>query len=56
MACSCHAVQMGWDLNMGMRSTAGMRLWDVRFNGTRVAYEISLQEAAAGACSPFLLD
>eukprot|EP00198_Chlamydomonas_reinhardtii_P004412 XP_001693748.1 copper amine oxidase, amiloride-sensitive [Chlamydomonas reinhardtii] len=42
-----HISWMGWDLNMGMRSTAGMRLWDVRFNGTRVAYEISLQEAAA---------
>ncbi|KAG2436617.1 hypothetical protein HYH02_011552 [Chlamydomonas schloesseri] len=53
-----HVNWMGWDLNLGMRSTAGMRLWDVRFNGTRVAYEISLQEASAAyggdsASSPF---
>ncbi|KAG2443775.1 hypothetical protein HXX76_002119 [Chlamydomonas incerta] len=53
-----HVSWMGWDLNLGMRSTAGTRLWDVRFNGTRVAYEISLQEAAAAygadpASSPF---
>ncbi|KAG2490346.1 hypothetical protein HYH03_011293 [Edaphochlamys debaryana] len=49
---------MGWQLNLGLRSSCGMRLWDVRFNGTRVAYELSLQQASAAyggdpASSPF---
>ncbi|MBN3303035.1 AOC1 oxidase, partial [Amia calva] len=37
----------GWSFAFRVRSSAGMQLFDLRFNGERVAYEISLQEAIA---------
>lgn len=32
-------------MQVGVRPSGGLRVWDVRFGGERVAYEISLQEA-----------
>ncbi|NXU48633.1 AOC1 oxidase, partial [Turnix velox] len=37
----------GWSLAFRLRSSAGLQLFDVRFNGERVAYEVSVQEAIA---------
>ncbi|KAM8810433.1 diamine oxidase [copper-containing] [Eudromia elegans] len=44
----------GWSLAFRLRSSAGLQLFDLRFNGERVAYELSVQEAAAfyGGHSP----
>ncbi|KAJ6666652.1 hypothetical protein lerEdw1_020376 [Lerista edwardsae] len=44
----------GWSLAFRLRSSTGMQLFDVRFNGERVAYEVSVQEAIAfyGGNSP----
>ncbi|XP_045207437.2 amiloride-sensitive amine oxidase [copper-containing]-like [Mercenaria mercenaria] len=33
-----------WNFNYHMRPTTGLQIFDVKFNGTRIAYEISLQE------------
>ena len=38
---------MNWRLDFGIRPTAGLGLFDVRFKGKRIAYEISLQEGIA---------
>jgi len=38
---------MGWDFHIGMRSSAGPALYDVRFNNSRILYELSMQEAAS---------
>lgn len=35
----------GWSFSYGVRSSAGLQIFDLCFNGERVAYEISLQEA-----------
>lgn len=35
----------GWSFSYGVRSSAGLQIFDLRFNGERVAYEISVQEA-----------
>lgn len=37
----------GWSFAYGIRATAGLQVFDLRFNGERIAYEISLQEAIA---------
>ncbi|KAJ3611180.1 hypothetical protein NHX12_021196 [Muraenolepis orangiensis] len=37
----------GWSFAYRMRSSAGLQIFDLRFNGERIAYEISLQEAIA---------
>ncbi|CAF98843.1 unnamed protein product, partial [Tetraodon nigroviridis] len=37
----------GWSFTYGVRSSAGIQIFDLRFNGERVAYEVSLQEAIA---------
>ncbi|NXY83474.1 AOC1 oxidase, partial [Alcedo cyanopectus] len=37
----------GWSLAFRLRSSAGLQLFDLRFNGERVAYEVSVQEAVA---------
>uniref|UniRef100_A0A8C8VN60 Amine oxidase n=1 Tax=Pelusios castaneus TaxID=367368 RepID=A0A8C8VN60_9SAUR len=37
----------GWHLAVRLRSSAGLQLFDVRFNGERLAYELSVQEAVA---------
>ncbi len=43
-----HIEWMGWELDVSNRPTSGLGSWDIRFQGERVAYEISLQEAFAG--------
>ncbi|XP_015264105.1 PREDICTED: amiloride-sensitive amine oxidase [copper-containing] [Gekko japonicus] len=44
----------GWSLAFRLRSSTGLQLFDVRFNGERVVYELSVQEAVAfyGGSSP----
>ncbi|NXT52652.1 AOC1 oxidase, partial [Pluvianellus socialis] len=37
----------GWSLAFRLRSSAGLQLFDLRFNGERLAYEVSVQEAVA---------
>uniref|UniRef100_A0A8V5G4C9 Amine oxidase n=1 Tax=Melopsittacus undulatus TaxID=13146 RepID=A0A8V5G4C9_MELUD len=37
----------GWSLAFRLRSSAGLQLFNLRFNGERVAYEVSVQEAIA---------
>jgi len=39
---------MGWEASVGIRSSAGIRVSDVRFKGERVVYEMALQQAASG--------
>lgn len=34
---------MGWSLSLGHKPTAGVSFWDIRFNGERIIYELSLQ-------------
>ncbi|KAF6249317.1 copper amine oxidase [Scenedesmus sp. NREL 46B-D3] len=43
---------MGWSLAMGHSPTAGLSFWDVRFQGQRLLWELSLQEAYAGYGGP----
>lgn len=44
----------GWSLAFRLRSSTGLQVFDVRFNGERIAYELSVQEAIAfyGGSSP----
>ncbi|CAL8292200.1 unnamed protein product [Lota lota] len=37
----------GWSFAYRVRSSAGLQIFDLRFNGERIAYEIGLQEAIA---------
>lgn len=37
----------GWSFAYGVRSSTGIHIFDLRFNGERIAYEVSLQEAIA---------
>ncbi|NWS42231.1 AOC1 oxidase, partial [Probosciger aterrimus] len=37
----------GWSLAFRLRSSAGLQLFNLRFNGERLAYEVSVQEAIA---------
>ncbi|XP_058713872.1 membrane primary amine oxidase-like isoform X3 [Poecile atricapillus] len=39
------SVEKGWSFAFGMSVSAGLRLFDIRHRGERVAYEISVQEA-----------
>ncbi|XP_028675635.1 retina-specific copper amine oxidase isoform X3 [Erpetoichthys calabaricus] len=38
---------LDWSFTFGVSTLTGMRLFDVRFRGERIAYEISVQEAAS---------
>lgn len=51
---SNHIEYMGWSFDFRVRSSSGPQLFDIRFNGVRIVYELSLQEAAAfyGGYSP----
>ncbi|XP_053116348.1 amiloride-sensitive amine oxidase [copper-containing] isoform X2 [Hemicordylus capensis] len=44
----------GWSLAFRLRTSTGLQLFDVRFNGERIAYELSVQEAVAfyGGATP----
>ncbi|XP_043923932.1 amiloride-sensitive amine oxidase [copper-containing]-like [Protopterus annectens] len=37
----------GWSFAFRVRTTAGLQLFDICFNGERIAYEVSIQEAIA---------
>ncbi|XP_050399517.1 amiloride-sensitive amine oxidase [copper-containing] [Patella vulgata] len=41
-----HVQYVGWNFNFRMRTSTGLQIFDVRFQGERIAYELSLQEAA----------
>ena len=41
-----HVQYMNWNFNIRMRSSTGIQLFDVSFQSERIAYEISLQDAA----------
>eukprot|EP00930_Biecheleria_cincta_P082953 TRINITY_DN72588_c0_g1_i1.p1 TRINITY_DN72588_c0_g1~~TRINITY_DN72588_c0_g1_i1.p1 ORF type:complete len:846 (-),score=101.57 TRINITY_DN72588_c0_g1_i1:131-2668(-) len=38
---------MGWSFFASIRPVTGLAVWDLRFKGQRVVYELSLQESAA---------
>ncbi|XP_014430383.2 amine oxidase [copper-containing] 3 isoform X1 [Pelodiscus sinensis] len=42
-----HVLFQAWSFSFGMDVNTGPRLFDIRFNGERVVYELSLQEALA---------
>ena len=42
-----HVSYMSWSFNFRMDSNSGMQVYDIKFNGQRIIYELSLQEAAA---------
>ena len=45
---SGHNVEyMKWSFDFRSRSSSGLQLFDIRFDGQRIVYELSLQEAAA---------
>uniref|UniRef100_A0ACB8EUF9 Uncharacterized protein n=1 Tax=Sphaerodactylus townsendi TaxID=933632 RepID=A0ACB8EUF9_9SAUR len=49
---------MSWSFAFGMEVNRGPRLFDVRFEGERIAYELSVQDAASlyGSNSPATMD
>ena len=42
-----HVEYMKWSFDLRFRSSSGLQLFDIRFYGQRIVYELSLQEAAA---------
>ena len=42
-----HVENMKWSFDFRSRSSSGLQLFDIRFNGQRIVYELSLQEASA---------
>ena len=42
-----HVEYMKWSFDFRSRSSTGMQLFDIKFDGERIVYELSLQEAAA---------
>jgi len=44
----------GWSFDFGVRANLGARLFDVRYEGARIVYELSLQELVSftGANTP----
>ncbi|NWY70491.1 AOC3 oxidase, partial [Erithacus rubecula] len=42
-----HVTFQGWSFAFGMNPNTGPRLFDIRFRGERIVYELSLQEALA---------
>ncbi|XP_063434570.1 amiloride-sensitive amine oxidase [copper-containing]-like [Mytilus trossulus] len=41
-----HLTYMKWNMNMKMRSSSGLQIFDIRFNDERIIYELSFQEVA----------
>ena len=37
--------RLGHMMQVGIRPSGGLRLWDIQFNGQRIVYELALQEA-----------
>ncbi|XP_058045121.1 membrane primary amine oxidase-like [Ahaetulla prasina] len=52
-----HVTFLNWSFAFGIDASRGPRIFDVRFNGERIIYELSLQEATAiyGSNSPTLM-
>ena len=42
-----HVTYVGWQFDVTARTVGGPALFDVKFNGTRIIYELSIQEAAS---------
>ncbi|KAJ7393511.1 amine oxidase [Desmophyllum pertusum] len=42
-----HVSYMSWSFDFRMDTNSGMQIYDIKFNGERIVYELSLQEAAA---------
>uniref|UniRef100_A0A3B3XG99 Amine oxidase n=1 Tax=Poecilia mexicana TaxID=48701 RepID=A0A3B3XG99_9TELE len=52
-----HVLYLDWSFAFGLSSLTGMRVFDVKFNGERIAYEISVQEAMSvyGSVTPGMI-
>ncbi|XP_056143718.1 retina-specific copper amine oxidase [Lampris incognitus] len=52
-----HVLYLDWSFAFGLSALTGMRVFDVRFKGERIAYEISVQEAMSvyGSVTPGML-
>lgn len=50
-------IYLDWSFAFGMSSLTGMRVFDVRFKGERIAYELSVQEAMSvyGSVTPGMI-
>ncbi|KFO72114.1 Membrane primary amine oxidase, partial [Cuculus canorus] len=42
-----HITFQGWSIAFGIKPSSGPRLFDIRYRGERIVYELSLQEAVA---------
>ena len=42
-----HVEYMGWSFDFRVRTTSGFQLFDIKFKGERIVYELSIQEALA---------
>ncbi|KAG7220138.1 hypothetical protein INR49_001014 [Caranx melampygus] len=52
-----HVLYLDWSFAFGLSSLTGMRVFDVRFKGERIAYELSVQEAMSvyGSVTPGMI-
>nr|XP_043907183.1 primary amine oxidase, liver isozyme-like [Solea senegalensis] len=52
-----HVLYLDWSFAFGLSSLTGMRVFDVRFSGERIAYELSVQEAISvyGSVTPGMI-
>ncbi|KAM9393286.1 primary amine oxidase, liver isozyme-like [Pholidichthys leucotaenia] len=52
-----HVLYLDWSFAFGLSSFTGMRVFDVRFRGERIAYELSVQEAMSvyGSSTPGMM-
>lgn len=52
-----HVVYLDWSFAFGLSSLTGMRVFDVRFKGERIVYELSVQEAMSvyGSVTPGMI-
>lgn len=52
-----HVVYLDWSFAFGLSPLRGMRVFDVRYNGERIVYELSVQEAMSvyGSVTPNLM-
>ncbi|KAM3863779.1 amine oxidase [copper-containing] 3-like [Diretmus argenteus] len=52
-----HVVYLDWSFAFGLSAVAGMRVFDVRFRGERIIYELGVQEAMSvyGSATPHMM-
>ncbi|XP_067272567.1 retina-specific copper amine oxidase [Pseudorasbora parva] len=52
-----HVIYLDWTFAFGLSSLTGMRVFDIRFKGDRIAYELSVQEAMSvyGSVTPGMM-